>query len=91
MPKINLVTLTLTTTRDERSYLFMTPLLLHALRLLLRHRKILKHQLRLLFALRKLLSNSYILKRYCVFYPMRQNISCGYFAFNRMQMVEMAT
>ena len=46
--------------RDERSHIFQTPtpLLLHALRLLLRLRKFLKHQLRLLLTLRKLRSNS---------------------------------
>jgi len=45
--------------RDERSHIFQTPtpLLLHALRLLLLLRKILKHQLRLLLVLRKLSSN----------------------------------
>jgi len=48
-------------TRDERSHIFqtLTPLLLHALRLLLPLRKIFKYQLRLLFTLRKLQSNSY--------------------------------
>ena len=46
---------------DERSYIFQTQsrVLLLALRLLLRLRKILKHQLRLLLTLRKLQSNSY--------------------------------
>jgi len=49
--------------RDNGSLIFQTPtpLLLHALRLLLllRLQKILKHQLRLLFTLRKLPPNSY--------------------------------
>jgi len=47
--------------RDEWSHIFHTPtpLLLHALKLLLRLRKILKHQLRLLLTLPKPPSNSY--------------------------------
>jgi len=47
--------------RDERSYIFQTPtpLLLLALRFLLRLQKIWKHQLQLLLTLLKFLSNSY--------------------------------
>jgi len=53
-----------TYTRDKRSHIFqasMTPLLLHALRLLLllQLRKFFKHQLRLQLTLQKLPSNSY--------------------------------
>ena len=46
--------------RDERSHIFQTPtpVLLHALRLLLRLQKFLKHQLRLLLTLWKVPSNS---------------------------------
>ena len=73
--------------RDERSHIFQTPtpLLFHALRLLLllRLRKNLKHQLRLLFALRKLPSNSYWIDT--VYFASWGKICRGYFSFDRTQ------